>query len=186
MAIQAGVSNSVTQTAAPLTWSLGGMRFDAWLLLNHNTSLTITQHPVETGAAITDHSYVNPRRYSFDIGMTDVALATVGDATAEAGSRSINAYNALVQMQQSRELLALVCKYGTFYNNLIVDISANDNFQTKYGSRFTVTVQEVILVKNQITKVSLRPQATDSTQRGQIPPRSTTQAATNFVDGLFR
>lgn len=157
------------------------MQFDAWLRLGHNTSITMTQHPVETGASITDHSFVNPRRFSFDIGMTDVARGSVQGVST---SRSVNAYNALVQMQNSRDLLTLVSKYGVFYNILISDISANDNFQSKYGSRFTITLQEVILVKNQITKVSLHPQITNQTSRGQVSPNSLTETTKNILRGV--
>ncbi len=157
------------------------MEFDAWLRLGHNTSLTITQHPVESGAAITDHSYVNPRKWSFDIGMTDVARGTVQGVST---SRSVNAYNALVQMQSTRNLLTLVSKYGIFYNILIADISANDNFQSKFGSRFTITLQEVILVRNQITKVSLHPQITNQTSRGQVSPNRLTETTRNILRGV--
>jgi hypothetical protein len=170
--IQARITNT-QDGAPPLTWSLGGMFFDAWLYLAHNTSLTITQHPVETGAAITDHSYVNPNRFSFTVGMTDVVPNP--QVTGDSQSRSVNAYRKLVEMQKSREPLPLVSKYGVFFNILIVDVAAADNFQTKYGGRFTITLQEVIMVGNQLTKVSANPQATEQTNRGQVSAQPLTE-----------
>lgn len=182
--MSAQITTGVQNGAPPLTWSLGGMYFDAWLYLAHNSSLTITQHPVETGAAITDHSYVNPRRWTFNVGMTDVIGNPNGSAPAI--SRSVNAYNQLVAMQASRQPLQLVSKYGVFNNILVADVSAADNYQTKYAGRFTITLQEIIMVKNQITKVSANPQATDQTNRGQVAAQRITQQAANWLDQQFQ
>lgn len=153
---------------APLQWSLGGMRFDAWLRLQHNTGLTITQHPVETGASITDHSYFNPRRFSFDIGMTDCIVAPQfpGDA-----NRSVNAYNALVNLQGRRERLTLVSKYGIFPNILIESVDVSDDYSTKNVMKATISLLEIIVAKLQTIKVSADPQVTDQTNKGQVPPQ---------------
>lgn len=153
---------------APLNWSLGGMRFDAWLRLQHSTSLTITQHPVETGASVTDHSYFNPRRFSFDIGMTDCVVAPQfqGDS-----NRSVNAYNALVDLQKSRQRLTLVSKYGIFPNILIESVDVSDDYSTKNAMKATITLLEIIVAKLHTVKASADPQVTDQTSRGQIPPQ---------------
>lgn len=177
----------VTLQAPPGTWNLSGMTFDAWLTLNHNTTLTITQHPVETGAAITDHSYVNPNRFSFEIGMTDVVASPQVPGLA---TRSINAYQAVVQMQQGRALLSLTSKYGNYDNILIESIDARDNYQTKYASKMAINLMQIIVVKNQITKVSASPQLTDRTNRGQVQAQSVlrtfTNQATSFLNGQAR
>ena len=41
--------------------NIGGYFFDGYLNLSVNSSLEITQHPVESGSAISDHSYMKPR-----------------------------------------------------------------------------------------------------------------------------
>ena len=162
----ANVNNGVPLTAAPSTWSLGGLYFDAWLRLSHNSALTITQHPVETGAAISDHSYANPRRFSFEIGMTDV----IASPTLEGGSnsRSINAYNALVKLQQERTPLTLVSKYGSFSNILIESIDVQDDYRTQTSMRATVTLQQIIMASGETFKFSANPQATDTTKSGDV------------------
>lgn len=156
-------------TVPPLQWSINQgnkpFYFDAWLRLGHQTSLTITQHPVETGAAISDHSYVNPRRFSFDVGMTDTIAA---NNVPGFPSRSISAYNLLLNMQESRQPLTLVTKYGTYNNILIESIDVSDNYVTKYAMRATITLQQLILTNEQNFKRSSNPQATDITARGQL------------------
>ncbi len=172
--------------AAPGTWNINGMTFDSWLQLNHNTDLTITQHPVETGAPITDHSFSNPRRFSFTLGMTDTATAPSVGGTA---SRSVNAYNAIVAMQQSRQFLTLTCKYGTYRNILIQSINATDDWQTVNASRLTVVLQQVIVANTDQTRITTAPQTVNQTSRGQVAPQGLSnqivKAATSFLKGFF-
>ena len=47
-----------------------GYVFDAVLKLDHERRLAITDHPVEEGANITDHSYLEPKSLSIEIGMS--------------------------------------------------------------------------------------------------------------------
>lgn len=54
--------------------NVGGFFFDAFLSMQHQSTVTITQHPVETGAAISDHAYSNPAQLSMQIGMSDVIV----------------------------------------------------------------------------------------------------------------
>lgn len=188
--LKAGVSNTPppSSQAAPGTWNLNGMVFDAWLRLNHNTELTITQHPVETGAPISDHCFSNPRRFSFDIGMSDVLKSP---SAAGSSTRSINAYNSLVAMQESRQFLTLNCKYGFYRDILIQSINAVDDAQTVYGSRWTITLQRIVVASPQLGtgQISNNPQVTDQTSRGQLSPQSLSQriiqAGQNWLGGLF-
>lgn len=154
------------QNAAPGTWSLGGLQFDAWLRLHHNTSLTVTQHPVEVGAAISDHAYVNPRRFSFDIGMTDVIAGVNFSGTSS--SRSVNAYQALINLQYQRTPLRLISKYGTFDNILVIGVDTADDFRSKNAMVATITLQQVIMASSQIAPMSANTHATDQTARGIV------------------
>ncbi len=170
--------------AAPNEWSLGGLRFDAWLRLNQNSSLTITEHPVETGAAISDHSFRNPRRWSFDIGITDVIPGSVAGGSQ---SKAVNAYNTLVNLQLSRQLLTLRGKYGTYGNVLISDIDISDDYTTKTTARPTVVLQEVILASQSPLVISSNPQATNQTDKGAVTPaqpRGFIQEAFTFFTGI--
>lgn len=165
---------NATASAQPQGWNLNGIQFDSWLRLNHNTSLTITQHPVETGAKITDHAYSNPKLFSFDIGMSDtintsLVFGLFSNLFAVGAGRSINAYNALVTLQQTRQLLTLTSKYGTYQNLLIESIDVTDDFSTKNASRPTINLIEIFLTDVQLTiAVSTNPSATSSTNRGTV------------------
>lgn len=157
----------------PLQWSIGGMTFDAWLRLNHNTGLTITQHPVETGAAITDHSFVNPRRFSFNIGQSDVGTAQTNISTVPA----INKYQELVALQETREPVQLVSKYGIFTNVLIESVDVADDYTTKNVLKATVNLQEVLIANTGLAVAVALPQTILQTQNGQKQVQTPTQKA---------
>ena len=78
-----------------LKTNIGGWFFDAFLRSTHTSRLKITDHPVQTGAALTDHSYLEPQELTMEIGMSDAAtslipiygqqLATIGRIVGKGG-----------------------------------------------------------------------------------------------------
>jgi len=173
-------ASAVTQIP-PNGWTLGGLYFDAWLRLNHQNSLTITQHPVESGAQITDHSFVNPKRFSFEIGVSNVATSVIATQFQGGASRSVNAYNAILKLQESRQLLTLVSKYGTYENILIESIDAPDDFTTKEALKATINLYQVIIVQTVKVKVSSSVQVTNQTNRGQVGNQTPTESALRSI-----
>jgi len=163
-----GLSVSIANKPLPSGWNLNGLCFDAWLRLHHNNSLTYTQHPVESGANITDHSFVNPIRFSFDIGMTDCVKSIIPGQFPATPTRAINAYNTLVQLQAAREFLTLDSKYGHFDYILIESIDVSDDYQTVEVLKATINLVQIIVADSQLTILTLNPNATNTTPRGQV------------------
>lgn len=161
------LAGNVSYQSPPGEWNINGLTFDAWLRLGHNTSLTITQHPVEAGAPISDHSYVNPKRWTFDLGVSNVNQAP---NFAGSSNRNINAYNTLVDLQAKRELLALTCKYGSYEDVLIESIDVSDDWQTKEALMATVNLVQLIIADSKFFEVSQKPHTTDQTNRGKVSP----------------
>ena len=52
--------------------NIAGYFFDGFMSVSHERKLTITQNPVETGASVVDHAYVNPTTVTMKIMMSDV------------------------------------------------------------------------------------------------------------------
>ena len=51
--------------------SIGGYVFDVYLNIGHSLTSTITSHPTQFGASISDHKYEEPDVLTFQIGMSD-------------------------------------------------------------------------------------------------------------------
>ena len=161
------LGGSIVTQAPPNGWNINGYFFDAWLNMHQNNSLTITTHPVETGSYIADHAFINPRKFSFEIGVSN-CTAFVGQFSGP--KRNISAYQALVTLQGTRDLLTITTKYGVYSNILIESIDVDDTYLTQNTLKAVINLTEVILADAEIIKVSSNPNATDETNRGQVSP----------------
>ena len=97
--------------------------FDAILKLDHERSLTITDSPVEEGASITDHSYVNQKRISLNIAMSDVHCSIVAGQFAQRFTRSISAFDTLEEILEEREMVTINTKLAVYENMLLETLS---------------------------------------------------------------
>lgn len=150
--------------------NIAGFFFDAFLQISHTSSTTITSHPVETGAAIADHAFMNPAELVMQIGMTDVATSIIDDQFIQGNSRSVTAFQVLQELQKQRQPMQVTTRLKVYQNMLIESISAPDDYMTLEGLKATVTLKEVFVASVQTVKVSARPQVTDSTNRGNVEP----------------
>lgn len=156
--------------------SLGNYVFDAYFNISHESNLTITEHPIQSGANISDHAYMEPNVVTFEIGMSDVmedlSLNSVNKfSSGDSSSRSVNAYKILRKLQEERLPIEAITRLGTYKNMLIETISAPDDNKTTYGLRATVTLKEIFVVNVTTVKISERPQKSESTNEGDQKPQ---------------
>jgi len=165
--------------------NIAGYFFDAFLQMDHESSLTITSHPVETGASISDHAFVNPAQLTMQIGMSDAAHALSVDQFAQGPSRSVNAFQILQELQRQRIPLQVATRLKIYKNMLIETISAPDDYKTLYGLRATVAMKEVLVATVRTVKISARPQVTDNADRGVVNPKPVDESILSQAGGLF-
>lgn len=109
---------------------IGPVPISVILAERHESSIGITEQPIETGAKITDHAYVEPKKLSLEFG----------------GELAVPTYNALVRFQESRVPFVFVSGLFLYSNMLIQKISVTRDVnysQVLYG---TVDLQEAIIV----------------------------------------
>jgi len=152
--------------------NVAGYFFDAYFQVTHTSSATVTEHPVETGASISDHSFINPAVLEMQIGMTDVATSIIDGQFNSPGtsSRSVAAFLILDELMRQRVPLQVVTRLKVYQNMLITSISAPDDHLTLYGLKATVTFKEIFVAVVKTVKISARPQTTDSTKKGNVEP----------------
>lgn len=150
-----------------LVQSLGGMIFTAVLRADHTQKLTLTEHPVQTGASITDHAYLEPAEVILEVGESDCELGDGGSARV---------FGQLLAMQAEREPLEVVTRLKTYENMLIESIETSDDYTTQGALKATVTLREIIMADAAIVQVSGRAKKsadrhkTDKTNRGEVVP----------------
>jgi len=168
--------------------------FDAVMRLDHGQSQRVTQHPVQTGANITDHSFSLPAQLTLEIGMSDVMdsydpgqWTTILNSTDEldigmggAGesatgtvvspvSKSVAAYEKLLDWKNHGSPLLINTRLGGYGNMVITNINVPDDVKTLHGLKCSVTFQQIFTssIEKQVT--CALPQEATTTEKGPIP-----------------
>lgn len=159
--------------------------FDNALNAIHEQNLTITQNPVQTQASISDHSYLMPAKLTITILMSDSMQSYVPSQFTGTQGRSVSAYQALIELQKSQELLQLQTRLRQYSNMLITSIRPEEDASTRYGLRCTVTFQEILIAGgtyagiSQSTKSSAAPQVTYQSPTGPGQTAAVSESVTN-------
>lgn len=161
--------------------NVNGWFFDAFLKMTHTSTLTITDSPVESGTSVADNAFLQPRKLTIEVGMTDVAKSFIPGQFAGSGSRSVRAYKILRELQALRVPLQVVTRLGVYENLLIEVLSAPDDYTTHHGLRCTVTFREIIVAKLKTVKISANPAVTNHQNRGHLEP---VQANTSMIQNI--
>lgn len=138
----------------------------------HRDELTITEHPVEQGAAITDHAYKQPSHLTVRIGwstsmpvnnplslgnltgipaLNALSLPTFAGVWSTASDSAINnTYNTLLRLQTNRTLLTIATARRLYDNMLIESLSLTTDDKTEHALIVSMTLREVILVNTKV------------------------------------
>ncbi len=175
---------ALTMTATdPATQQTTAYVFDNVMRIEHLCPTVVTLNPVQTGANISDHSYIVPPRLIVEIGMSDAMQSFTATQWADGPSRSVNAYRTLVAIQGALQPVQLSTRLNDYDTMMIADIRAEDDASTAYGLRAIVTFQQVVtanvetssassLIGTTGNPVSADPQTTGQTIIGQQLPQT--------------
>lgn len=167
-----------------LKTNIGGYFPDVVLREDHEESAQITQHPVQTGANISDHAFDLPARLTLEIGVSDVMQSFYGGQFTSGSSRSVNAYKTLLELKSKRQPITVVTRLKKYTNMLIQRISPIVDFRTNEALRATVSLQQIILAEvAKTTAVSSKSQTTDQTKSGSKQSEKLDEDSTASIRG---
>lgn len=151
--------------------------FDAEIQIEHQQQLRKTEHPVQTGASISDHAYLEPAQLVLDIGMSDAMDAYFNPSTwIGAPTKSVSAYQAMLALQFSRIPLQITTRLRTYQNMVIESLTPTDTYKQVSGLRMRVEFGQIFLAEISQPTVSARPQDTNATNLGIVNPQPVTGA----------
>ena len=136
--------------------NLNGYFFDAILSTTTSHSATVTTHPVQNGANIADHMYMEPVTISLEIAMSDVMASMVHGQWEEGSGKSVSCYKKLCELMEARMPLTLLTRLNRSENMVITNITVNDTADTLYGLSADVSLQQIIMANVSTEKVSAR------------------------------
>jgi hypothetical protein len=187
------------QIAAAGTAAFDVINVDATLSEVHTAEIELTQHPVETGADITDHARQKPREVKLDgfitnspmddslvmAGARALASLAVGGASAQAavglnGTLNIlqqfgtepvrDAFDKFQRLYQNATLVNLYGPFRNYTNMILVSFQADRRQDVGDGLKFTATFREVFFVSSQQITVSVVPGAQGALDMGAQSP----------------
>ena len=160
--------------------------FDAEIQVEHQQQLRTTDHPVQTGASISDHAYLEPARLVLDVGMSDAMDAYFNPSTWQGTpSKSVSAYQTMLALQFSRIPLQITTRLRTYQNMVVEGLTPTDTYRQFSGLRMRVELRQIFLAQISQPTQSARPQETNQTNLGNVdtqPPSAAQQQQNNVPD----
>lgn len=126
--------------------------------------LAITQHPVEQGAAITDHAYKQPSQVTLRLGWSNSSAGAQGNSDYVR-----NMYQKLLDLQAGRVPFDIVTGKRKYTSMLAASVAQTTDEASEYSLFVTLRCQQIIIVSTQTTQVpdasvQASPQDTAATQ----------------------
>jgi len=143
----------------------------------HTLTNTVTDHPVEVGSNISDHSRPEPQKPVLKCIVSNTPLPgakTRGTVVSDVvgASRSQAVWNRLEQLHNTPALVTAYTSLKVYDSMAIESVSVPRNARNANGLEFTVSLKRIRLVKNKQTTVVV---ASDT--RAQPPKKTGTQQA---------
>lgn len=130
---------------------LGGLYPDVVIEEAHDDSITKTEHPVEDGANISDHAYVNPPVVVIRAGVSDS-----GGSLFSAAKPSMEFYEKLLALQRSLEPFDIITGKRTYKNMLLDRLSVVTDVDTNSVLSFVAECSQIIIAQTQTVSVPPR------------------------------
>lgn len=159
---------------------IGTMVADCTIEEDGNDEVTITDLPVQQGAAITDHAFVNPPSL--------VILAKWSNASPQAGgdpNYCTTQYTNLLKMKDDRIPFDILTPQRKYTNMLIKSVAKHTDERTENALECTIMCRNVILVDTQTTTVPPNSSQKTPQKTGSITNSGTKQTvpAPNYNAG---
>ena len=129
---------------------IGGIIPDVLISEQHRDMLTVTAHPVEYGAMISDHAFVNPTQLSMRIGWSpsSILLNSVLSGSIFKGLQTLDdIYQRLLDLQSLREPFDVLTKKRAYTNMVIQSLAVTTDNDTENALIVDIELVEVIRVR---------------------------------------
>jgi hypothetical protein len=145
--------------------NIGGFVADVTIEEQHVDRMRITEHPVEQGAAITDHAYKMPAQVTIRAGWSNSSPAALGNP-----SYISTIYSSFLALQAARELFDIVTGKRSYTNMLIETLIETTDKEHENAMMLVIECKEVIIATTQTVSVGAssnmaQPQVNGATQQ---------------------
>lgn len=113
----------------------------------HSDEVTVTNHPVDTGATITDHAFRQPAVVICTFGWSDSSrlVNSLFDGSIFKGIESVkDVYDKLLRLKDARQVLKLSTAKRVYDSVLITKLMTTTTVDTENSAIIEVTFQEIL------------------------------------------
>lgn len=128
--------------------NIGGFVADATIEEHHHDELAVTEHPVQQGASITDHSFKKNATVTIRAAWSDSSLQALGDPNFGKAM-----YDNFLELQASREPFDVMTGKRSYTNMLMTRLSEETTERTENVLVLSIECREVILVQTETVTV---------------------------------
>ncbi len=164
--------------------SIAGIVPDVTISEEHSDSVTVTKHPVDTGANIADHAYVNPATIRCTFGWSDSSrlINSVLDFSIFKGLESTkDVYEKLIDMLKARQPFELQTGKRKYSNVILTEVRTTTTEDTEscllvdcvFEEILVASVQTVTLAPEYQKNASKTASVTNGGQRSASPISNT-------------
>ena len=126
-------------------------RVDGYPVEEHRLDLQLTQHPVESGATLTDNAVKGQEKLRLQGWVSDLQPAPGNEMSHD---RAADTWAAIVELFVAREPIDVVTALRVYRNMVIKRAIAPVDKMTGRALRFTIDLAQVLFANTEITRVS--------------------------------
>lgn len=138
---------------------------------NHTDRQTITSHPVEQGAEISDHAFDEPAEVQIDFGATNSGAEAGGD-----DGYVINLYQQILALKSKRVPFQIQTGKRLYDNMLLAEITVTTDERSEAALMFTAHCRQIIIVPTQVVTVPPAANQADPKATSAVTASGTKQA----------
>ncbi|SDV49076.1 phage baseplate protein [Chitinasiproducens palmae] len=162
--------------------SIGGIVFQAVLEEQHNDEIQITDHPVERGAVVSDHSYKRPCQVTIKCAWSNSSLGGISalinsfKGGSLIGSDYVSGiYSQLLALQESREPFEITTSSRRYANMLMSSLGLTKDKTSSEAIMVTLTCREILIVETKAATLPPKAAQANPAATGQIENAGTKQ-----------
>lgn len=185
------LGNRITQKVIIETDTAGILQFDVTESETHKSTAKVTDHPVETGAQISDHVINEPDTLDLIAWVTNTPIASTDQLIAFSPARAEQAYEQLRQMKSTGAPCAAETTLRTYESMLITELTITRNKDTGQAISVSLKLKELQTATNQTVAAPTPKMLRGNTlkEEGKKPTDAASEAVSaksrSMLDSLF-
>ncbi len=148
-----------------------GYFFDAFIREGHSGTVKVTEHPVQTGANISDHAYNLPDRLNVEIFVSDSMDEVLTGQFSDYETKSVSAYMVLRKLKEERQLVNINTRLFYYENMIIETLDSDDDYKMANGLKCLVSFRQVMIAS--VAKQSVNSVSSQTINQNKKGPQNT-------------